>query len=69
MFVLVRVVQHFAATVPRRLLLLFGALAAAAGVALAGAGLATHQPIVTRFGIVVLVAIIAGLVAAKRARR
>lgn len=69
MFILIRAVQHFAATVPRWLLVLFGALATAGAVALAGAGLATHQPLVTRFGILVFLATIVSLFVAKRARR
>jgi hypothetical protein len=69
MFILVRVVQHFAAAVPRWLLALFGALAIAAAFALAGAGLATHQPLVTRLGILVLLTTIASFFVARRARR
>ena len=69
MFLLFRAVQHFAAGLSPRLLALAGALMTAAGLALAGAGLASHQPIVTRFGILVLLATIVSLFTVRRARR
>lgn len=69
MFVLFRVVQQLAAGIPPWLLTLAGLLATIAGIALISGGFAMHQPLITRGGIIVLLATVLSAVAAKRARR